>query len=319
MLLSSLAAWDLGYIGLRDFSSRLRNSFDSMGRLERYRGHLLNWYDTQSLTPLQPRYVSTVDSGNLAGALLAFSRGCAEMREAPIIAPARWGGLIDILGDATNDSSATGLWLDKFKVDITVGAGWVPGNDFILFDYDVQGTAQTSFDPQMVDITLTAGWGHNGLVHDQDACSIYLDTLELDDDGDGIGNTYDECAGTPGGTQVNYQGCPDVDGDTIQDACDICDGTDPQWVDLQWAVGTESAPAQSAVGITAEGCADRDKDGVSDYEDQCPGSDNRFPINSIGCRIKRFFWQIPSPTSFILVIQARWSSAVHTGGIPLRS
>jgi len=75
MLLSSLAAWDLGYIGLRDFSSRLRNSFESMGRLERYRGHLLNWYDTQSLTPLQPRYVSTVDSGNLAGALLAFSQG----------------------------------------------------------------------------------------------------------------------------------------------------------------------------------------------------------------------------------------------------
>jgi cyclic beta-1,2-glucan synthetase len=98
MLLSSLAAWDLGYIGLRDFSSRLRNSFETIGILERYRGHLLNWYDTQSLTPLQPRYVSTVDSGNLAGALLAFSQGCSEMRGAPIIAPARWDGLVDILG-----------------------------------------------------------------------------------------------------------------------------------------------------------------------------------------------------------------------------
>jgi cyclic beta-1,2-glucan synthetase len=98
MLLSSLAAWDLGYIGLRGFSSRLSNSFDTIGALERYRGHLLNWYDTQSLTPLQPRYVSTVDSGNLAGALLAFSQGCIEMRSAPIIAPARWDGLVDILG-----------------------------------------------------------------------------------------------------------------------------------------------------------------------------------------------------------------------------
>ncbi len=98
MLLSSLAAWDLGYIGLRDLSGRLCNSFETMGRLERYRGHLLNWYDTQRLTPLQPRYVSTVDSGNLAGALIAFSRGCAEMRRAPIIAPARWDGLIDVLG-----------------------------------------------------------------------------------------------------------------------------------------------------------------------------------------------------------------------------
>ncbi len=75
MLLSSLAAWDLGFIGPRNFSSRLRNSFETIGKLERYRGHLLNWYDTQRLTPLQPRYVSTVDSGNLAGALLAFFPG----------------------------------------------------------------------------------------------------------------------------------------------------------------------------------------------------------------------------------------------------
>ena len=64
MLLSNLAAWDLGYLGLTGLSSRLRNSFEALGRLERYRGHLLNWYDTQSLEPLQPRYVSTVDSGN---------------------------------------------------------------------------------------------------------------------------------------------------------------------------------------------------------------------------------------------------------------
>jgi len=98
MILSTLAAWDLGYLGLRGFSSRLRNSFESMSKLERYRGHLLNWYDTERLAPLQPRYVSTVDSGNLAGALLALSHGCTEMRRASIIAPARWQGLIDILG-----------------------------------------------------------------------------------------------------------------------------------------------------------------------------------------------------------------------------
>jgi len=130
MLLSSLAAWDLGYIGLRDFSSRLRNSFESMGRLERYRGHLLNWYDTQSLTPLQPRYVSTVDSGNLAGALLAFSQGCTEMREAPIIAPARWEGLVDILGIleetgrslGADDDHPMGRLLSDWVADMTAAA-----------------------------------------------------------------------------------------------------------------------------------------------------------------------------------------------------
>jgi len=98
MILSTLSAWDLGFIGLRGFSGRLRNSFESLARLERHRGHLLNWYDTQRLTPLQPRYVSTVDSGNLAGALIALARGCSELRRAPIITAARWNGLIDILG-----------------------------------------------------------------------------------------------------------------------------------------------------------------------------------------------------------------------------
>jgi len=130
MLLSSLAAWDLGYIGLRDFSSRLRNSFESIGRLERHRGHLLNWYETQRLTPLQPRYVSTVDSGNLAGALLAFSQGCAEMRGASIIGPARWEGLIDalgLLGEAarslvTDDDHPMGTLLSDWVVNITADA-----------------------------------------------------------------------------------------------------------------------------------------------------------------------------------------------------
>jgi cyclic beta-1,2-glucan synthetase len=44
--------------------------------LERHEGHLLNWYDTQKLAPLLPRYLSTVDSGNLAGALVALAEGC---------------------------------------------------------------------------------------------------------------------------------------------------------------------------------------------------------------------------------------------------
>jgi cyclic beta-1,2-glucan synthetase len=130
MLLSSLAAWDLGYIGPRNFSSRLRNSFETIGKLERYRGHLLNWYDTQRLTPLQPRYVSTVDSGNLAGALLAFFQGCAEMREAPIIASSRWDGLVDALGllEETarslgrSDAHPMGQLLGEWVADMTEDA-----------------------------------------------------------------------------------------------------------------------------------------------------------------------------------------------------
>ena len=60
----------------RPCSSRTR--FDTLDRLERHRGHFLNWYGTADLVPLEPRYVSTVDSGNLAGCLLTVKQGCLE-------------------------------------------------------------------------------------------------------------------------------------------------------------------------------------------------------------------------------------------------
>ncbi|MAE97341.1 MAG: cellobiose phosphorylase [Deltaproteobacteria bacterium] len=97
MLLSSLSAWDLGYVSTDELASLLENTLETVGRLERYRGHLLNWYDTRSLEPLAPRYVSTVDSGNLAASLLALEVGCSEIAEGPIFGAARWDGLVDAL------------------------------------------------------------------------------------------------------------------------------------------------------------------------------------------------------------------------------
>ncbi len=71
------------------------NSFDSMDSLERVRGHFLNWYDTRTFAPLPPRYISTVDSGNLAACLIALRQGCYEMAQTPVI---NWEGLLDTLG-----------------------------------------------------------------------------------------------------------------------------------------------------------------------------------------------------------------------------
>jgi cyclic beta-1,2-glucan synthetase len=79
LLLSTLSAWDLGYLGADGLAARLRSTFETLARLGGSRGHLWNWYDTLTLTPLEPRYISTVDSGNLAGALLAVARGCEEV------------------------------------------------------------------------------------------------------------------------------------------------------------------------------------------------------------------------------------------------
>ena len=112
LLLSTLAAYDLGYIGPMDLALRLRYTFEGMDKLERYRGHFFNWYDTRNLRPLPPRYVSTVDSGNLAGCLLALRQGCPALSHDPVLRWQRWEGLLDtlaILAEIVGGLEGTGL------------------------------------------------------------------------------------------------------------------------------------------------------------------------------------------------------------------
>ncbi|HWL48305.1 MAG TPA: glucoamylase family protein [Acidimicrobiia bacterium] len=79
-LLAVLSAREFGWIGLEETVTRLEDTVSTLNRLQRFQGHFLNWYDTISCEPLEPRYVSTVDSGNLAGHLLAVSQGCERLR-----------------------------------------------------------------------------------------------------------------------------------------------------------------------------------------------------------------------------------------------
>ena len=72
-LLATLAAHDFGFIDADELAQRIDATLTTVESLERFEGHLLNWYDTRTLAPLSPAYVSTVDSGNLAGALLTLS------------------------------------------------------------------------------------------------------------------------------------------------------------------------------------------------------------------------------------------------------
>ena len=74
-LLANLSAYDFGYIFSGELIDRTNNAFNTMQSLERYQGHFFNWYDTQSLKPLRPLYISSVDSGNLAGNLLTLQQG----------------------------------------------------------------------------------------------------------------------------------------------------------------------------------------------------------------------------------------------------
>ena len=95
LLLSTLAAYDLGYIGIADLVSRLRSTFESLERLERFRGHFLNWYDTRTLEPMLPRYVSTVDSGNFAACLRILGQACQQIPSTPVLRWQRWEGMAD--------------------------------------------------------------------------------------------------------------------------------------------------------------------------------------------------------------------------------
>ncbi|MGH8946382.1 MAG: GH36-type glycosyl hydrolase domain-containing protein [Acidimicrobiia bacterium] len=79
-LLAVLSAREFGWIGLEETVTRLENTVSTLDRLQRFQGHFFNWYDTRSGEALAPRYVSTVDSGNLAGHLLAVSQGCERLR-----------------------------------------------------------------------------------------------------------------------------------------------------------------------------------------------------------------------------------------------
>ncbi|HEX2717215.1 MAG TPA: glucoamylase family protein, partial [Gemmatimonadaceae bacterium] len=75
-LLSTVSAYDLGFITIEEMTARLENAFRSLERLRRFRGHFYNWYALDDLRVLEPAYVSTVDSGNLAGHFLALRQAC---------------------------------------------------------------------------------------------------------------------------------------------------------------------------------------------------------------------------------------------------
>ncbi|MFH0809079.1 MAG: glucoamylase family protein, partial [Pseudomonadota bacterium] len=96
-LLSNLSAYDFGYIPAGELIKRTASAFDTMEAMERYQGHFYNWYDTQSLDPLPPLYVSTVDSGNLAGHLLTLRPGLLAIPDHPILAARLFEGLSDTL------------------------------------------------------------------------------------------------------------------------------------------------------------------------------------------------------------------------------
>ncbi len=96
-LLSAVSAYDFGWTGLLETIERLEATLGTMNGLERFRGHFFNWYDTQEPRALEPKYISSVDSGNLAGHLIALANAARDMIDRPITGPQWTNGIRDAL------------------------------------------------------------------------------------------------------------------------------------------------------------------------------------------------------------------------------
>jgi cyclic beta-1,2-glucan synthetase len=90
---SALAAYDFGWLPATKFSERCTATLATLDAMERQDGHFLNWYDIDTLMPLNPRYVSSADSGNLLAAFWTLDRAIDEILIRPILSTSCLTGL----------------------------------------------------------------------------------------------------------------------------------------------------------------------------------------------------------------------------------
>ena len=128
-LLANLSAYDFGYITIGQLLERTSNAFNTMEILQRFKGHFYNWYDTQSLKPLRPLYISSVDSGNLAAHLLTFRQGILSIPDNKIIGTQIFDGINDTLRILMSITEGTDYeQLSEFKNDLESINNFPPAN-----------------------------------------------------------------------------------------------------------------------------------------------------------------------------------------------
>jgi cyclic beta-1,2-glucan synthetase len=116
LLVSTLSAQEFGYLGSLEFVERQELTFDTLARLPKLRGHYFNWYDTKTLEPLTPLYISTVDSGNLAGNLIVLKQGCVEMPDARLLNQRVIHGLSDTMNLISEEVGRLGAIRQRTEV-----------------------------------------------------------------------------------------------------------------------------------------------------------------------------------------------------------
>jgi hypothetical protein len=141
---AQLAALKLGYLSLSEFVREVEKTLGAARRLRRFRGHFLNWYDTESLAALEPSFVSTVDSGNLACSLWTLKQGCLQAIQEPVLGPsARQGftdhlNLLDELAAQSLPQSSVSRTLSRLSSQIELlpegGNAWVGALPWVVQD-----------------------------------------------------------------------------------------------------------------------------------------------------------------------------------------
>ncbi|MDA8441057.1 MAG: glycosyl transferase family 36, partial [Peptococcaceae bacterium] len=125
-LLANIAARDLGYISLAQMYERITGAMDTLEKLERWKGHFFNWYDTRSLKPLLPLYISTVDSGNLVCYLITLRTGLQDILHQPVL--------------DTNFPTGLKCTCDLLREELEQE----PGAELLAFERELQELRQTS-------------------------------------------------------------------------------------------------------------------------------------------------------------------------------
>ncbi len=129
-LLASLSACDFGFITAGKMLRRCNSTLATMLKLERFNGHLYNWYDTQTLKILRPAYVSTVDSGNLAAHLLVLASGLQSLPNRRAFEPTLFSGMRDTLELALDEAGKRGdsaiLALDSLRKELAAAVASPP-------------------------------------------------------------------------------------------------------------------------------------------------------------------------------------------------
>ena len=118
-LLSNLTAYDFGYITVEKLIERTANTMNTLQRMERFNGHFYNWYDTVTLAPLPPKYVSTVDSGNIAAHLIVLRQGLLALKQDKIFSLKVFDGMMDTV-EVLLDKKEKKVVVEQFKKELDI-------------------------------------------------------------------------------------------------------------------------------------------------------------------------------------------------------